>query len=394
MNVLVISEHESLVAYRGTSLPDGIRIVDVPDYSPAAPVDRLITALDDSVVDVVVLGGDLEDQYILRAAEALAVGHPEMDVIAYRLPDTEFLAAAMKTRVRDVVTPVEDHSTLDQALIRLHEAAAVRRELILARERNQEPTGAITVFGPKGGVGKSTIAVNLAQALAADAPNEVLLIDLDLVGGDVADMLQIDTDFTVARAINNDSPFDPANLKLSLAALPNGPLVLPAPASLVEADHLDFESMELLLKRVVEMFTYVVVDTGPGSTEASLAAISVARQMVITTSPDIGAVRTLVRHIEALDSLGLLPPDRHVVLNQYDRRSGIGTADIEAALGRTIDFTLPPDRTVQAAANEGVPYLQNRSRGAVAAALYELANAVRGEVDIAEEPVRSKGWFR
>lgn len=394
MNVLIISEHESLFAYRGTALPEEVKIVSLPGISAESTTEDIANAVEEAHIDVVVVGGDQDDQYILGVAQAVSANHPEIDVIAYRIPDTDFLAKAMQHRVREVVQPIEDHHTLDQALARLHTAAAVRRNLILSQEAGNEPRGTITVFGPKGGVGKSTIAVNLAHALAQDAPNEVLLIDLDLVGGDVADMLQIDTEFTVARAVSNDTPFDPANLKLSLAALPNGPLVLPAPASLVEADHLDFEAMELLLKRVVEMFTYVVVDTGPGSTEASLAAVSTAREVVITTSPDIGAVRTLVRHMEALDSLGLMPANRHIVLNQHDRRGGIAIADIEAALGREVDFTLPPDRTVQAAANEGVAYLQNRSRGSVASTIYELAASVRGMGEHAEEPVRSKGWFR
>lgn len=394
MNVVIICEDDSLAGYRGSSLPKGVRIIDI-GVSATTPADLLPTVLDKVLVDVVVLGGELADEYILTAAAGLAAAHPEIEVVAYRYPDIDFLAAAMKNRIREVVTPADNHSTLDQALSRLHDAASVRRHVILTQEGYRQPVGTITVFGPKGGVGKSTIAVNLAYALASQAANEVLLIDLDLVGGDVADLLQIEKDLTVAQAINNDDTFDPVDPRLSLAALPSGPLVLPAPASLAEAAHLDADSMELLLKRMVDTFSHVVVDTGPGTTEASLAAISAARQLILVTRPDVSAVRTLVRHMEALESLGLLPPNRLLVLNQYDRRCGVGTADIETALGRPIDFVLPPDRTVQALANEGVPYMRNRSRGVVAATFHELAAAVQGTSEHkTQEPVRSRGWFR
>ncbi len=393
MKIALITNDDELSSYQGVGLPDGVRLLYRTGLTPESSEEEFAQILTDLHADVVVIGPDVDPTRTLQIGRVIGRSHPEVDVVAYRQADTSFLAEAMRARIRDVPEPSENHETLTVSLRSLHEAAAVRRDQILADQTTDELKGVTTVFGPKGGVGKSTLAVNLACALAAEAGNEVLLIDYDLLAGDIADLVQIESDFTVSRAIDSGAPFDAANLKLSLASLPNGPLVLPAPASLVEAEQLTTDDLSQFLTEVVDVFRYVVVDTGPGSTDATIAALAATKDLIITTTADVGAVRTLGRHLSAVESLGLLPPSRHLVLNQYDRRAGIATADIETALGQPIDITVPIDRQVQSAGNDGVPYITTKGRGPIVSAITELAGLIAEGAEEAE-PAKAKGWFK
>ena len=110
------------------------------------------------------------------------------------------------------------------------------------------------------------------------------------------------------------------------------------------------------------------------------------------TTPEIGGVRTLERHLDGYDAVGFQRARRHVILNKEERRSSLTREDVEAVLRRRIDYVLPYDRNLPAAANEGSAYLEARPRGSVANTFAALAVALRGAPVAAQSTER--GWFR
>lgn len=341
-------------------------------------------------VDVVVFGPDIEDDVVLESSAFLRTSRPEVDCIAVCEPTTDFLAKAMSHGVRDVVSPSKGHKELRESLRLLDEAAAIRSST--RAEARPERGTVITVLGPKGGVGKTTVAVNLAYALANQVPGELVVVDLDLTGGDVADSLGMEVASNVSTVVGSGVVDDPTSLKLSLTSHGSGALVLPAPTSLVEAAAIEPEGVQHLIDQLTRMFRIVLIDTGPGTSDATVAAVRAANEVLAVTTPEVGGIRTLERHLDGYDAVGFQRARRHVILNKEDRRSSLTREDVEAVLRRRIDYVLPYDRNLPAAANEGSAYLEARPRGSVATTFAALAVALRG----ARVPAQSteRGWFR
>lgn len=294
--------------------------------------------------------------------------------------------------MRDVVSPSEDHVELRDALRLLDEAASIRSSTHIAAR--PELGSVITILGPKGGVGKTTVAVNLAYAMALQRSGDVVLVDLDLTGGDVADSLGIEVASNVGTVVSSGVVDDPTSLKLSLTNHISGALILPAPTSLVEAAKVEGSGVSTLLEQLTRMFRFVLVDTGPGTSDATVSAVRAASDIIAVTTPEIGGVRTLERHLDGYDAIGFQRARRHVLLNKEDRRSSMTREGVESLLRRRIDFALPYDRNIPAPANEGVPYLQSRPRGAITSTFAAMAALMRGNAVSAASTSEHKGWFR
>ena len=109
-------------------------------------------------------------------------------------------------------------------------------------------------------------------------------------------------------------------------------------------------------------FRYVVVDTAPGLSDHTLAALDQTTDLVLLASMDVPGVRGLRKELDTLTQLGVAPQSRHVVLNFTDTRAGLSVADVEATIGTRIDVTLPRSKAIQASINQGLPLLQNGAR--------------------------------
>lgn len=365
-------------------------LIEALRYRPETPqfVDRIASLR----TDILIFGPDIEARDILTAASQLRLTHPEVECVAYHAAPTDFVVEALRSGVRDVIDPDDGLDKLHDVVNLLHRAATVRRDHLLAAHSGDETGRTIVLVAPKGGVGKSTVAVNLAYALAVNAPNEVVLVDLDLFAGDVADMLQVEANSNVAIAARSGAVHDPATLKLSLTAHPAGMLVLAAPTSLVEASEVDIDELSELLELLGQLFRYVVIDTGPGAPDAAIAAVRNCSDLLAVTTPDLGGIKALDRYLEALATIGLEWPRTHFVLNRFDRRAGMTREDVEGVLGRPIDVILNQDRQVPAAANQGVPYLQMRPRGSLAGGFGGLVQ--RFAVAPAAAMAPAKNWFK
>ena len=109
-------------------------------------------------------------------------------------------------------------------------------------------------------------------------------------------------------------------------------------------------------------FRYVVVDTAPGLSEQTLAALDRATDVVMLTSMDVPGVRGLRKELDVLRELCMIPAGRHVVMNFADPKGGLSVRDVETTIGTGVDVVLPRSTAVPASTNQGVPLLQSGSR--------------------------------
>lgn len=321
---------------------------------------------------LVVIGPDIDLDAACDLAERERIDRPELGVILLRHRlDVTALAQALRSGVREVVQ-ADDQTAL---------ADAVRRSLALTQQLSGHGTNVggqdgkvITVFSAKGGVGKTTMSTNLAVYLASTGA-KTLLVDLDLMFGDVAISLQLLPHGSVRDVVAMSGHLDDQGVQSVVTRHEESGLdVIAAPADPADADRVPSHVIIELLRVARGKYDYVIVDTPPSFTEHVLAAFDVSDLTVLIATLDIPAVKNLRIAINTLDTLGASKESRTIVLNRADAKVGLKPDDVEAALKAPISANVPNSLTVPASVNRGVALVLDDPRNPVSLAIRELAD--------------------
>lgn len=254
----------------------------------------------------------------------------------------------------------------------------------IARHRRTAPTEAprhgriITVASPKGGVGKTTIATNLAVGLALSSGQPVVLVDLDLHFGDVSCALNLSPEYTLPETSRAALGGDSLALKPYLTRHETGLWVVAGTDDPAAADTVSTDQVAALLRTLASDFGFVVVDTSPGLSEHTLAALDLTTDLVLVTGLDVPGLRGLRKEIATLTELSLLVESRQVVLNFADPSRGLSVADVEATIRAGIDTRIPSAPAVPISVNQGIPLLQSQGKDKVTAQLNQLVARLIG----------------
>lgn len=345
------------------------------DYLPEGP-DEFLSKLLGEPPEVLILGPGLDLDDTLKHAALLDLQYPEISVLLAAEQTPELVLAAMRSGVRDILSPAADSNGI-RAMVERSSLAAAGRRRGLNPSTAGSPVGGtggrvVAVMSPKGGVGKTTIATNIAVGLGKVAPMGVVIVDLDLQFGDVASGLLLDPEHTITDAVTGAASQDSMVLKTYLALHSANIYALCGPRDPVEMEGITAAHVTNLLKQLRHEFQYVVIDTAPGLGEHVLAALEQATDAVWVCGMDVPSIRGLRTGFHILNELGLMPESRHVVLNMADGRSGLSVPDVEATIGVPVDIAIPRSRTLPFSTNKGVPILQDGRRDVAAKGLRQL----------------------
>ncbi|MGO4120055.1 AAA family ATPase [Arthrobacter sp. YAF16] len=351
-------------------LPGGVQTFAF--INPANP-GELFANLNQERPEVLILGPDVPIEDALRLATVFDVQLPELSVILVGEPEPEFVLLAMRAGIRDILSPASDPAQIRVLLERACQSYASRTRATAVQQPDNNPKGlVIGVFSPKGGVGKTTIATNIAIGLGQVAPMGVVIVDLDLQFGDVASGLYLNPEHTVTDAVSASASQDSLVLKAFLTVHPSSIYALCAPRTPVEADDITPQQVSRLIEQLAEQFQYVVVDTAPGLPEVGLAAMEQCTDVVWVSAMDVPSIRGLRSGLEILRRLDLLPETRHVVLNMADSKSGLSVQDVEATIGAPVDVSIPRSQAVAYSTNRGIPVLQDGRKDPAVKGLRQL----------------------
>lgn len=376
------SDFEHRVRLAAASLPGSLQSFQA-NFLPAS-IDDVFGQLVGEQLEVLVLGPDLRAQDVFNFATAVDARHPNVSLVYATQPTPDLAISAMRSGIRDLVIPTADAESLRSHLEQAAATAASRLAVVPSvgaiDDDSGQPRGrVIAVMSPKGGVGKTTIATNIAVGLGKIAPMSVVIVDLDLQFGDVASGLLLNPERTVLDAVSG--PMDSLSLKTYLAAHPTNIYALCAPRNPADADRISPDKVAELIKHLAAEFQYIVIDTSPGLGEHVLATLDQASDVVWVCGMDIPSVRGLKSGLEILNELHMLPEHRHVVLNMADRKAGITLQDVEATLGVPVDIVLPRSRSLPLSTNRGVPALQDGLRDPSVKGLRKLVERLKPQWD-------------
>lgn len=238
----------------------------------------------------------------------------------------------------------------------------------------------VTVFSPKGGVGSTTVATNLALLAAERHPNGVLVIDMDLSFGQVASHLNLQPRQSVLELVRDDAALHDADVFRTYAVHHAGGIqILAAPPTPGFALMVTAEHVELILTRALEAYQIVVIDAGAVLDERMLTVFSRSDVVIVPVLPEIPALNAVHLLLDQLTETGSMGATTMFVLNNLFARDLLKRTDIENALGALVSADLPYDPFVYLkAVNEGVPVVRSAPKSAPAEHLRRLAGLVFG----------------
>jgi pilus assembly protein CpaE len=354
----------------GDTLNGELRSWDMASDS-AADATGMLRAIEDHGARVVALGPGLDPDAALDAAAALDRARPDVCVLLVAEPTPDLYRKALRVGVRDIVDP---EAELDEVRAAFDAAIETAERRVGQAEIEVDTRRTIAVVSPKGGAGKTAVSSNLTIGLAAIAAGDVVVVDLDVQFGDVANALRLSPEATIADAVRVGDALDITALKAFLTPHPSGAFALCAPISPADADVVGAEDVVRILRLLAKEFSYVVLDTGAGLDEHTLAAMEAATDIVLVCGTDVASARGVRKEIDAFDLLGFTTQRRHLVLNRADARVGLDAGDIEATVGMTISVAVPSSRSVPLSMNQGIPLLEGAQKSPVSRSLGELVN--------------------
>ncbi|HKG18537.1 MAG TPA: response regulator [Candidatus Limnocylindrales bacterium] len=243
-----------------------------------------------------------------------------------------------------------------------------------------DPANVVAVFSPKGGVGRTTIAVNLAVA-AAQSGKKVGLIDASFQFGDVGVLLNLNPrNKSIADLAGElQGGGEAESLDTFMISHSSGIRVLLAPPSPEQAELIGPGPIKKVIERARQDFDLIVVDCPSSFNDSTLAVLDEADLILTLLTLEITSVKNMRLFLEVCEQLGYGPEKIRLVLNRADSTLGIRVADVEHSIGRKVDHTIVSDgRSVVYALNRGVPFFLSNREAQVSQDIARLASAVTG----------------
>ena len=250
-----------------------------------------------------------------------------------------------------------------------------------ASGRTGEPGVVVAVFSPKGGVGRTTVAVNLAVAAATELGKKVVIMDASFQFGDVGVLLNLNPrSKSIADLIPELDAGELDSIDTFLINHTAGIRVLLAPPSPETAEMITATGVKKVVETLRRDHDLVVVDCTSYFNDTTLAILDAADVILTMLSLEITSIKNMRLFLEVAEQLGYESGKVRLILNRADSALGIRVADVEHSIGRKVDETIVSDgRSVVYALNRGVPFFLSNREAQVSQDILRLARSVVGE---------------
>jgi pilus assembly protein CpaE len=335
-------------------------------------------------VDVIVIDEVAGDP--AAVVEQLDQAAPEIPVIVVLEPDLVSVAqACILAGARAYVFRPFDPGEMADLIKRIYEKEDRRRRKSLPSS-GPKSGRLIAVHGPKGGVGTTTIAVNLAVALYQQTNLRIVLVDGSLLSGDVAVAMNIANENSIADVVAHLRELDGDLLNDTLLHHGSGLWVLPAPSELERAEVINGEETTAVLAALRQYYDVIVVDTASRPDEHLLAALDQSDVVLVVCTPEIASLKNAARFLALAHELGYGDEKLKLTINRLSSHGSIPLKDIESNLRQKMAFGLPSDGIpVIEALNAGEPVVLMRPSARIAREIRTVAGELVTLLGIGDE---------
>ena len=330
-----------------------------------------------SMPEVVIanVSDDFEKNY--EIIEMIVEKIPSIRIIATALEySTDIIIRAMRAGVREFLPKPIIKDNLLKSIDKF------KSQISGTQEDEENNSKVLTVFSNKGGVGRTSIAVNLALELANITKERVALVDLNMHLGDITTFLDIKPSFDISYLVKK---LDGADKELLLSTLEEynntGMYVLADPPYMEEAKKIQPDEIRKLLNTLRTTFSYIVIDTSSAFDNITVTALDNSDLILLVSAINVPSVRNCQRCLDAFDRLGYEEEKTKIVVNRYMENDDIKIEDVERALDKPIYWRIPNNYyTIMSAINKGQPVSSINNDSNIAKSYRELATDISDNI--------------
>ena len=341
--------------------------------------------------NVVLMDINMPDMDGIAATELLAHRVPSAAVVMMSVQgEADYLRRSMLAGAREFLVKPFSSDELAASIRQVYsrEREKVTRMVLPVptsaptRSGGRAPGRVVALFSPKGGVGRTTMAVNIAVAAASELGKKVVLMDASLQFGDVGVLLNLNPkNMSIADLMPElDSSGEIDALDTFLINHTSGIRVLLAPPSPEMAELITPVAVKKVIEALRAEHDLVFVDCAAGINDATLAVLDMADEILTMLTLEITSIKNMRLFLEIAERLGYEEGKVKLVLNRADGNLGIRVSDVEHSIGRKVDHTIVSDgRSVVYALNRGVPFFLTNREAQVSQDVLNVARAAAGE---------------
>jgi pilus assembly protein CpaE len=349
--------------------------INMPDMDGIAATERMASEVPTAAVVMMSVQGEAD--YLRRS---MLAGAREFLVKPFSSDELTASIRQVYTREREKLSRIAIQPAAAAAAAAAAGGTTVKLSTGTDHREDTEPGRIVAVFGPKGGVGRTTLAVNLAVAAATELGQRTCLVDASFQFGDVGVLLNLNPkNKSIADLIPELEAGVSESLDSFLINHSAGIRVLLAPPSPEMAELITPTGTKHMLEALRATHDLVVVDCMSSFNETTLAILDLADIVLTMLSLEITSIKNIRLFLEVAEQLGYGTEKVRLVLNRADSSLGIRVADVEHSIGRRVDHTIVSDgRSVVYALNRGVPFFLSNREAQVSQDVLRLASAVAG----------------
>lgn len=289
----------------------------------------------------------------------------------------DILRKSMRFGADDYLELPLSKAKLYNAIIALHKIKQKQKEKLLNNPLiipNREPK-VVTVFSTKGGVGKSVVSTNVAIALRKATKEDVLLMDLDLQFGDVAELLNINPKTSIIDLLADIDKIDVNEWSKYLSTHYSGISVLTSPFKPEQADLVSEKDIKKIISVYKKFFDYIVIDLPPLFNSVSVGCVEVADHVLMLSTTEIPTLKNVKDGIDTLKKLECPDEKVTVVINRFNNRGELKLEDMIKFLGMGNLVMINDDSaTVSTSINIGDPFVLSFKKSTVAKQVLNITN--------------------
>jgi pilus assembly protein CpaE len=331
--------------------------------------------VEQSKPDAALVSMDGSPERALALMEKLRSSSPECVIIAVsKSTDGQLILKTMRAGAKEFL-PVpfemqELHSTLERVL----------QSKFGGTDGRARGCKMIAVAGATGGVGCTSIAVNIGCNLAVSPENSVALVDLDLALGDADVFLDSIPDYSLVDVTENVARLDFQLLRKSLTKHSSGLYLLPRPVQLQDLELITPDSLRKVIGLLRASFSHVVIDLSKSFSQVDLTALELCNEIILMVQLDLPCLRNMVRLLMSLQQMETVRDKVKVVVNRVGLESGqISLKKARETIGREVFFQIPNDyRTMVEMRNNGQSLIEQAPKAAITLAVQQLTDLLVG----------------
>lgn len=247
----------------------------------------------------------------------------------------------------------------------------------------------LSVLGSKGGMGSTTIAVNLAEALSLTGDSvSIALVDLNLEFGDIPLFLDIEPSHTIAEVSQNLSRLDSVFLMSAMIKHDSGIHILAPPGSPEGAEMVTPDAIKQIFNLMQGMFNYIIVDSNRSLDQNIMIPLGLSEDVFVITQLDLASLKNAKRFVDMCIDMGFDASRFKLVINRYDKNADISLDEAEEVLDQKVSWLIPSDYvTVVSSINQGKFFIHTADSSKVTKSFKEMALRIQGK-----EPKTSRLW--